>query len=72
MEEKDFHSITSFLLEEMKMCGCLLLFLAFVVFVVFVVALIASTIALAVKIAISVGSILLVIFVLMLIRAGTR
>lgn len=51
------------------MCGCLLVFLAFIVFVV---ALVASTIALAVKIAISLGSVLLVIFILMLIYAGTR
>ena len=54
------------------MCGCLLLLLAFIVFVIVVIALIFSTIAFAIKAAISVGSVLLVIFVFLLIMGGTR
>lgn len=54
------------------MCGCLLILLAFIVFVIFAIILIFSTIAFAIKAAISAGCVLLVIFVFALVWGGTR
>ena len=69
---ENIHSITSLIHGGMNMCGCLLLLLAFIIFVAAVVALIFSTIAFAVKAAISFGCILLVVFIIMIIWGGKR